>query len=225
MPKCLGRPETRAGNREGNQRRGGMMGTVGGTAQGHQRDAPPSVHWPQGPPRPPHLALPRPAPPAPRPHPRLAKGARHPRRTYNHPGAHDVCDIRARLVAAGAAQRAGPSRPPSPRPRRRRPGPPPRRILSSAPPSAHPLGHLPGRTALHLHSAAAARLGCGFTSDPGSGPCHQRPWPRPGPLDHRPPRCGGLDVERHGAHRGVATELALKAAPRGRAQQGRRRCG
>ena len=114
------------------------MGTVGGTAQGHQRDAPPSVHWPQGPPRPPHLALPRPAPPAPRPHPRLAKGARHPRRTYNHPGAHDVCDIRARLVAAGAAQRAGPSRPPSPRPRRRRPAPPPRRILSSAPPSAHP---------------------------------------------------------------------------------------
>ena len=87
------------------------------------------------------------------------------------------------------------------------------------------LGHLPGRTALHLHSAAAARLGCGGTSDPGSGPCHQRPWPRPGPLDHRPPRCGGLDVERHGAHRGVATELALKAAPRGRAQQGRRRCG
>ena len=81
---------------------------------------------------------PRPAPPAPRPHPRLAQGARHPRRTDNHPGAHDVCDIRARLVAAGAAQRAGPSRPPSPRPRRRRPGPPPRRILSSAPPSAHP---------------------------------------------------------------------------------------
>ena len=138
MPKCLGRPATRAGNREGNQRRGGMMGTVGSMAQGHQRDAPPSVHRPEGRPRPPHLALPRPAPPAPRPHPRLAQGARHPRRTDNHPGAHDVCDIRARLVAAGAAQRAGPSRPTSPRPRRRRPGPPPRRILSSAPPSAHP---------------------------------------------------------------------------------------
>ena len=122
----------------GNQRRGGMMGTVGGTAQGHRRDAPPSVHRPEGPPTPPHLALLRPTPPAPRPHPRLAQGARHPRRTDNHPGAHDVCDIRARLVAAGAAQRAGPSRPPSPRPRRRRPGPPPRRILSSAPPSAHP---------------------------------------------------------------------------------------
>ena len=201
------------------------MGTVGGTAQGHQRDAPPSVHWPQGPPRPPHLALPRPAPPAPRPHPRLAKGARHPRRTYNHPGRTTfVTSERDSLLPEPRSERDLPAH------QARAPAGGGRAPLHAA--SYHQPrhlrtrpGHLPGRTALHLHSAAAARLGCGGTSDPGSGPCHQRPWPRPGPLDHRPPRCGGLDVERHGAHRGVATELALKAAPRGRAQQGRRRCG
>ena len=175
MPKCLGRPATRVGNREGNQRRGGMMGTVGGTAQGHQRDAPPSVHRPDGPPRPPHLALPRPAPPAPRPHPRLAQEhGTHDERTTTQGRTTFVTSERASLLPEPRSERDLPA------PQAHAPaggGRAPLRAASYHQPRHQRtrLGHLPGRTALHLHSAAAARLGCGFTSDPGSGPYDRRP--------------------------------------------------
>ena len=210
----------------GNQRRRGTTATAGGTTWRHRRGAAPSSHEPGQPPPRPHVVPPRPAPPAPRPRPRSAPGAKEAQHEWTS------TQGRTQFVACGRDS-------PAPEPfgeqllpalQGRDPGAADRGPLragspSSAPPSAHPPRASPGRTTLHLHSAAVARLGCGGTSDPGSGPCHQRPWPRPGPLDHRPPRCGGLDVERHGAHRGVATEPALKAAPRGRAQQGRRRCG
>ena len=82
------------------------MGTVGGTAQGHQRDAPPSVHRPDGPPRPPHLTLPRPAPPAPRPHPRLAQEhGTHDERTTTQGRTTFVTSERASLLPEPRGER------------------------------------------------------------------------------------------------------------------------